>query len=180
MGVQSNTSWPCGQDSQPEPGCHRRRNAPRGERLGLLVLTAGPATYFDGRSPPVRACSRFRAARASTGRRSARESASANHLPLLRAETGLATGSAAPGDHRDPHARGLRTGELCALNCAHIDLAHRVIRAIDAKTVEGADERVLCRALVDRWRDPDSNRGHHDFQSWKQIVAICSFAGKMA
>jgi integrase len=32
---------------------------------------------------------------------------------------------------------GLRVGELCALNCAHVDLAHRVIRVIDAKTPAG-------------------------------------------
>jgi hypothetical protein len=40
-------SWPCGQDAQPEPGCHRRRFlAPRGVRFGLLVLTAGPVSYL--------------------------------------------------------------------------------------------------------------------------------------
>jgi integrase len=32
---------------------------------------------------------------------------------------------------------GLRIGELCALDCAHVDLAHRVIRVIDAKTPAG-------------------------------------------
>ena len=26
MGVESMVSWPCGQDSYPEPGCHRRRD----------------------------------------------------------------------------------------------------------------------------------------------------------
>jgi integrase len=29
---------------------------------------------------------------------------------------------------------GLRIGELCALNCAHIDLAHQIIRVLDAET----------------------------------------------
>jgi integrase len=32
---------------------------------------------------------------------------------------------------------GLRIGELCALACAHVDLAHRTIRIIDAKTPAG-------------------------------------------
>jgi hypothetical protein len=26
VGVESNRSWPCGQDSQPKPECHRRRD----------------------------------------------------------------------------------------------------------------------------------------------------------
>jgi hypothetical protein len=50
IGVQSNTSWPCGQNSQPKPEYHRRRDpAPRGERPRLLVLTAAPVPYFYGR-----------------------------------------------------------------------------------------------------------------------------------
>jgi hypothetical protein len=54
IGVQSNASWPCGQDFQPKPECHQRRYAPRGERLGLLVLTAGPARTSTGVTPPDR------------------------------------------------------------------------------------------------------------------------------
>ena len=51
-GCTVNVSWPCGQDSQPKPGCHQRRNpAPRGERRGLLVLTAGPVQPFYRRYP---------------------------------------------------------------------------------------------------------------------------------
>jgi hypothetical protein len=47
IGVESNTSWPCGQDFQPRPECHRRRCARHEARgRGLLVLTAGPARYF--------------------------------------------------------------------------------------------------------------------------------------
>ena len=35
--------WSCGQNTQSQPECHRRRGpAPRGARWGLLVLTAGP------------------------------------------------------------------------------------------------------------------------------------------
>jgi hypothetical protein len=42
-GVVSLISWPCGQDSRPQPECHQRRSpAPRGGGRGLLVLTAGP------------------------------------------------------------------------------------------------------------------------------------------
>ncbi len=53
-GCTVSVSWPCGQDSQPKPGCHQRRNpAPRGERRELLVLTAGPVQYY-GRYPPLR------------------------------------------------------------------------------------------------------------------------------
>jgi hypothetical protein len=26
IGVQSKMSWPCGQDSQPKPECHQRRD----------------------------------------------------------------------------------------------------------------------------------------------------------
>jgi hypothetical protein len=26
IGVESNRSWPCGQDSQPKPECHQRRD----------------------------------------------------------------------------------------------------------------------------------------------------------
>ena len=39
-------SWPCGQESHPKPECHLRRDAPRGERRGLRVLTAGLVPYF--------------------------------------------------------------------------------------------------------------------------------------
>jgi len=58
---------------------------------------------------------------------------------------------------------GLRVGELCALNCAHVDLAHRVIRVIDAKTPAGVrtvdihddllDEPAAYKqALGNRWQ----------------------------
>ena len=50
IGVESVASWPCGQDSRLQPGCHRRReSAPRGVWRGLLVLTAGLVQYFYGR-----------------------------------------------------------------------------------------------------------------------------------
>lgn len=44
IGVQSCLSWPCGQNSQPKPECHRRRAicATRREGGGLLILSAGP------------------------------------------------------------------------------------------------------------------------------------------
>ena len=58
---------------------------------------------------------------------------------------------------------GLRVGELCALNCAHVDLTHRVIRVIDAKTPAGVrmidihddllDELTAYKqALGERWQ----------------------------
>jgi hypothetical protein len=50
IGVVSVGGWPCGQDSQPNP----RRYAPRGERRGLLVLTAGPVPDSYGVTPPAR------------------------------------------------------------------------------------------------------------------------------
>ena len=49
------TSWPCGQNPQPSarlPPTALR--APRGERRGVLVLTAGPVVYFYGVIPPPR------------------------------------------------------------------------------------------------------------------------------
>ena len=70
---------------------------------------------------------------------------------------------------------GLRIGELCALHCAHVDLAHRVIRVIDAKTPAGVrmidihddllDELTAYKhALGDRWQPTEPafpNRRHH-------------------
>jgi integrase len=70
---------------------------------------------------------------------------------------------------------GLRIGELCGLRCAHIDLAHRVIRVIDAKTPAGVrmidihddllDELSAYKhALGDRWQPTQPafpNRRHH-------------------
>lgn len=45
-------SWPCGQDSRPKPGCHRRRD-PRHEARGegYRFLTVGPVPYSYGRYP---------------------------------------------------------------------------------------------------------------------------------
>jgi integrase len=73
---------------------------------------------------------------------------------------------------------GLRIGELCALCCAHVDLAHRVIRVIDAKTPAGVrmidihddllDELAAYKhALGDRWQPtapafPNSRHHAHD------------------
>lgn len=73
---------------------------------------------------------------------------------------------------------GLRIGELCALDCAHVNLAHRVIRIIDAKTPAGVrtvdihddllDELSSYRqALGSRWQPTSpafpNRRGHrHD------------------
>lgn len=73
---------------------------------------------------------------------------------------------------------GLRVGELCALNCAHVDLAHRLIRVIDAKTPAGVrtvdihddllDElSAYKQALGDRWQltnpaFPNRRGGRHD------------------
>jgi integrase len=73
---------------------------------------------------------------------------------------------------------GLRVGELCALNCSHVDLAHRVIRVLDAKTPAGVrtvdihddllDELSSYKqALGDRWQAtapafPNSRGGRHD------------------
>jgi hypothetical protein len=55
VGVESNTSWPCGQDFRPEPGCHQRRGLRHEARgLGYRVLTAGPVSYFYGVIPPAR------------------------------------------------------------------------------------------------------------------------------
>ena len=46
IGVQSSTSWPCGQDSVPESECHQRRDL-RHEAGGAgPVLTAGLVPYF--------------------------------------------------------------------------------------------------------------------------------------
>ncbi len=48
-------SWPCGQDSQPKPVCHRRRDLCHEARgQGYWVLPAGPVPYFYGASPPAR------------------------------------------------------------------------------------------------------------------------------
>lgn len=56
----------------------------------------------------------------------ARRTASVRPVPIRRAIIATLT------------LAGLRVGELCALNCAHIDLAHRVVtRVIDAKTPAG-------------------------------------------
>jgi integrase len=73
---------------------------------------------------------------------------------------------------------GLRVGELCALNCAHVDLAHRVIRVIDAKTPAGVravdihddllDELAAYKqALAARWQPtgpafPNRRSNRHD------------------
>jgi integrase len=73
---------------------------------------------------------------------------------------------------------GLRVGELCALNCAHVDLAHRVIRVVDAKTPAGVrtvdihddllDELAAYKqALGERWSPtrpafPNGRGGRHD------------------
>jgi len=52
IGVQSNMSWPCGQDSQPKPECRQRRVRHEAWGAGSLVLTAGPAP--TGVIPPAR------------------------------------------------------------------------------------------------------------------------------
>jgi integrase len=73
---------------------------------------------------------------------------------------------------------GLRIGELCALTCAHVDLAHRVIRVIDAKTPAGVraidihddllDELTAYKqALGTKWQPtapafPNRRGRHHD------------------
>jgi hypothetical protein len=41
IGVQSKTSWPCGQDSQPKPGCHRRRHQRHEARGGVTGFDCG-------------------------------------------------------------------------------------------------------------------------------------------
>jgi len=47
IGVLSVVVLACGQNAQPKPECHQRRD-PRHEReTGLLVLTAGPVAYFS-------------------------------------------------------------------------------------------------------------------------------------
>jgi hypothetical protein len=47
IGVLCTVSWPCGQDSEPKPECHQRRDL-RHEAggVGLLVLTAGLVPYL--------------------------------------------------------------------------------------------------------------------------------------
>jgi hypothetical protein len=52
IGVPSVSGWPCGQNSQPKPECHQRRD-PRHEAggIGYSVLTAGPVPDSHRRYP---------------------------------------------------------------------------------------------------------------------------------
>jgi hypothetical protein len=43
----------------------------------------------------------------------------------------------------------------------------RRARPVNAPPIRASGNHAGSRAL--RWRDPDSNRGHHDFQSWSRI-----------
>jgi hypothetical protein len=42
---------------------------------------------------------------------------------------------------------------------------------------EAQRETAILQGLR-RWRDPDLNRGHRDFQSWAQVIKTGLFAGK--
>lgn len=51
-------SWPCGQHPQPKPDSHRRRySATRRGAKAILVATAGPVLYVNGRRQPARGSS---------------------------------------------------------------------------------------------------------------------------
>jgi hypothetical protein len=51
IGVESIDDWPCGQDSQPKPGSHRRRYVCHEARGGVTGFDCGAGAYFYGRYP---------------------------------------------------------------------------------------------------------------------------------
>jgi hypothetical protein len=68
-----------------------------------------------------------------------------------RQRSPIAVGSRLRGDHR-----GARTGRACCQDARR------------AATRAPLHREVPRRASVIQWRDPDSNRGHHDFQAQRE------------
>ena len=55
IGVQSNTSWPCGQDSHPKPECHRRRKCAARREAGVTGVDCGAGDLLERPAiPPTR------------------------------------------------------------------------------------------------------------------------------
>jgi hypothetical protein len=54
---------------------------------------------------------------------------------------------------------------------------------IEVELTSSKKKKILLECGISQWRDPDSNRGHHDFQSWAGIslttlksLQVCGFS----
>jgi hypothetical protein len=99
-------SWPCGQDAQPKPGCHRRRDQRTRREAGSPVLAAAAGVVSLRRSPTGSVASSYARTEGSNSMTRKTQDSAAGRRGELHRERGARRPSAGGNVRRSPSAHG--------------------------------------------------------------------------